>query len=330
MLRFSVILAMMLCLVSTRALGQSSQAPPLVNRPAQFSGLVGDYTIRATAEPVEVQVEDPFTLRITLKASGEVPSEYQPDPRKLKLFPPGFEERFFVEERPEEHRLEPEQKRWTIAYRLRPKLPGSQSIENLTLVYWQPRLKRFQTRYADSIAMKVTPRRDAEVVLPTEVELAPASFYEVPIAARVLATWPPPSVPSLGAVAVAFAVPPIVAILGLLWWRRWYPGEVEKNRRQRRRMLRETLAGLQGGAPLWPVLQRHFVERWGFASEQPTPREVAGHLRRLGIAKPLYGRVESLLRGCDAARYAPVPTADAALRVEAIALLQDLECDPCA
>jgi hypothetical protein len=321
--------ALSLCLAASSAQGQPPLAPPLVNRPAQFSGLVGDYAIRVEASPVDVQVEEPITLRVTLEALGDPPAEYLPDAKKLKLFPPGFEEQFFVEPRPDEHRLDPLKKQWTFVYRLRPKSRQVRAIEDLTLVYWQPRLKKYQTKYADPITLTVEPRREAKVEITGEVTLAPASFYEVPEASRVLATHTPSGIPSWQAMVAASVAPPLASLLGIMLWRRWYPGDAERRRRERQRALRESLDALRAGAPVWPALRAYFAERWDFAAEQPTPVEVAHFFRKRGIAKPLCDRVESLLRGCDALSYAPSPPAESTLRTEAVALLAALEDDPC-
>ncbi len=322
--------ALSICQAPGPATAQPSLAPPVVNRPAQFSGVVGDFTIRATATPTEVQVEEPIVLRVTLEASGAVPAEYQPNAKKLKLFPPGFDEDYYVEERRDEHQLDPAENRWTFVYRVRPKSQQVQAIEDLAIVYWQPRVRKFQTKYADPIALKVGPRRDPALTLPSQVALAPASFHEIPDAAKVLASSAAPGAPTWEMVAAACVAPPALALLGVLLWRRRHSEDAEKRRRAPRRVLQESLDALRQNSPLWVVLQSHLAERWDFAAEQPTPAEAARFLRRRGFAKPLCERVETLLRRCDAARYAPSPPADPALRDALASLLRDLEGDPCA
>src|ERR1700682_1983141 len=69
--------------------------PPLAGRPAQVSNIAGVYTIRVSAEPIDVTVEEPITLRVTLIGKG--PAKYQPDRKHLKLFPDSWSRDFYLE-----------------------------------------------------------------------------------------------------------------------------------------------------------------------------------------------------------------------------------------
>src|SRR5271155_5188084 len=51
--------------------------PPIVGRPDDFSNIVGKYDIQASAEPTDVRVEEPITLRIRIIGSG--PEKYEPN-----------------------------------------------------------------------------------------------------------------------------------------------------------------------------------------------------------------------------------------------------------
>ena len=62
--------------LAAEPMAQPTAAPPLTGRPAQFSDIVGSYTIAVTAAPTKVPVEEPITLRITIHGTG--PSQYQP------------------------------------------------------------------------------------------------------------------------------------------------------------------------------------------------------------------------------------------------------------
>src|SRR5947209_20450535 len=84
---------------------QPSSDPPLTGRPAQFSNIVGRYTIAATATPTEVPVEEPITLRVTIKGSG--PPKYEPNRKHLHLFPERWANDFYIEPVPAEDRVQP-------------------------------------------------------------------------------------------------------------------------------------------------------------------------------------------------------------------------------
>jgi hypothetical protein len=81
----------------------------------------------------------------------------------------------------------------------------------------------------------------------------------------------------------------------------------------------------------WSVVCRYLHERYDFAVEDATPREVARFLKRRGFALERCTEGEAFLRACDASRYTgAAPTASAPLIEEAIRLIQALEADPCA
>src|SRR5579864_6942646 len=134
------------------AAGQTpSFDPPLANRPAQFSNIVGAYRISAAAEPTEVAVEKPITLRVTIAGRG--PAKYQPERKYLKIFSDSLSRSFYVEAAPQEDRLRPDEGTWQFVYRLAPRHEKVSAIDGIKLVYYQPpsgkTAGRFQTAYAE-------------------------------------------------------------------------------------------------------------------------------------------------------------------------------------
>ena len=149
--------------------------PPVVGRPVDFSNVGGKYAIQATAEPTEVHVEEPITLRIVI--TGEGPEEYQPRRAYLRLFP-AWDDDFYVQEVPEEHQANPDKKRWLFVYRLRPKHTKIDVIDGIKLVFYNPDKPgkvKFETSRAEPIAIVVKSRPEwSPEVLPPSV---PDSFY---------------------------------------------------------------------------------------------------------------------------------------------------------
>src|SRR4051794_139055 len=109
----------LVCLAVLNAAASAQVQPPLVGQPEDFSGAGGTYTIRRSAAPTEVMIEEPLLLTVAITGAG--PSGQQPRRDLLKLFPPDVEEDFFIEPLAEKDRYLPKDKTWEFLYRLRPK-----------------------------------------------------------------------------------------------------------------------------------------------------------------------------------------------------------------
>lgn len=307
-----------------------AQDPPLAGRPAQFSDIVGTYTIQAAAAPTTVPVEEPIALRVTIAGNG--PAKYRPERQRLKLFPESWARDFYIEAVPAADRVVPEAGSWEFVYRLRPRRQGITAIDGIKLVSYRPpagnRPGRYQTAYAEPIAITVTPRPAGPAVpddLP--VRTAPASFYELPDAAAVRAPWPTPAAPPAWLLVAALVGPPLLAILGVIGWR----GRFARSRRRPRSLAaRRARQALAGAEPVWTVLAGYLRERFDWPIAEPTPAEVRQRLRRHGVARPIAGQAAALLEACDAARFAQPSAGDAAaLRHDAERLIQALEDELC-
>lgn len=309
--------------------------PPLAGRPAHFSNVVGAYTIRASAEPIDVPVEEPIVLRVTITGRG--PKKYQPDRKQLKLFPETWSREFYVEPVPDEDRLLPDDGTWVLVYRLRPKHQRVTAIDGIKLAYYQPpngnAPGRFQTAYADAIAITVKPRLAVpEIRQDLPVRTAPASFYELPDLAAVQAPWPgTPTMPAW-LVCVVLLAPPLLTIVGARWWRAYAPAGRERLRRETSLAARRALQSLQpaGKEPVWVVFGTYLRERVAFPAEEATPAEVRRFLRKRGVGRPIAEKLAAFLGACDAARFAGHDAASvAALHEEAGRLIHALEDDLC-
>ncbi len=260
--------------------------PPLLGRPPQFSNIVGSYRIAVTAEPAEVPLEEPITLRVRIEGNG--PAKYQPSRKHLKLFPERWAKDFYVEPVPDADRALPGKNTWEFVYRLRPKHQQVTAIDGIKLVYYEPGKTgggKYQTDYADPVALTVKPRRPAPIVpdhLP--VRTLPASFYELPDADAMLAPRPSAVRWPTWLLALLLVVPPIATIAAVRAWQRRFPGGARRH--PSNLAARRALQALRdaAGEPAWVVLGRYLRERLEFPAEEPTPAEVRRFLR--GAARP--------------------------------------------
>jgi hypothetical protein len=334
-LSVALIAQLLLALPTTLVAQGPSSEPPLAGRPAQFSNIVGSYTIRADVEPAQVPVEEPITLRVTLAGRG--PAKYQPERKHLKIFPDAWSKDFYVEPVPGEDRLLPEEGAWIFVYRLRPKHEQITAIDGIKLVYYQPptskALGRFQTTYAEPIAITVKPRQAKELSNDLPLRTAPDSFFELPDSAAVLTPWPMlPTVPQW-LICLVLLAPPLVAVAGVRCWRALAPAGHARRNGEHSHAARRALKALQAaeGMPVWVVWTAYLRERLDFPAEEPTPAEVRHFLRRRGVSRTVAEKLALFLGTCDAARFAGPGTAQAgSLREEASKLIGALEEDLCA
>jgi hypothetical protein len=333
---FALLLLALLLLACPSMLSAQSAStePPMAGRPAQFSNVVGSYEIAARAEPTNVAVEEPITLRVTI--SGRGPAKYQPSRKHLRLFPESWAKDFYVEPAPEEDRFAPELGKWEFVYRLRPRHTGATVIDGIKLIYYQPpagkTAGRFQTaRVLDSIPISVKPRPTAPV-LPDHLSArtAPPSFYEWPEAAAAPARQAAAPVWPVWLFATLLLGPPLLTVCGVVVWRRRQHAQPP---REQSRAARLALQALQqpGGEPAWVVFGRYLRDRLDFPAEEATPAEVRRFLRRRGTSRPIGEKLAAFLGSCDAARFAgPGRDGTGALREQAGQLILALEEDLCA
>jgi hypothetical protein len=152
-----------------------TQSPPLQlkvlplpdeNRPQDFSGLVGQYSLAAEASPTEVNVGDPITLNIMVTGAEYLDNVILPS---LK-YQPGMEV-FKVPEEIGQGEIDGRVKIFTQT--IRAKDPSITEIPAIRLDYFNPQTGAYETTRSNSIPLQVqTTRvltaRDAEGVTPGE------------------------------------------------------------------------------------------------------------------------------------------------------------------
>ncbi len=289
---------------------------PTAGRPPSFSGLVGEYTVESRAEPVDVRVGDPITLRVTVKGSG--PAEEIP---MLDLAgQPGFEDMFkLTGERPTVE-LVPDGKRFTAMIRARS--AGVSEIPPLELTYFDADAGEYRTAASEPIPLRVQaaqrvdlPGDAGEFAGNGERAVAKAEAPSGPREITVEDLLPSrESVFALvrGPIGVAaVAVPPVVALalVGVVAVRR--KSKADPARRRRGRALREAMKTLEGSQNAEGVLLavRSFAADWtGRSREALTSDEAIEFFDRSGVRDAR--AVREAVQACEAARFGGATVAD--------------------
>jgi len=333
---------MILCLLTTvLACGLTSplpaqnpgDEPPTAGMPVDFSHIVGRYNITVTADRTEVFVEDPIIFKVRILGRG--PKQYYPVRKLLRIFGDDLAEQFYVEPMPEQDRAMPRDGAWEFVYRLKPKTTDVRFIPGPKLVYYLPERRKYQTAFAEDIALTVKPRPEKK---PEELGLktvqAPEQLYRLATGDAVLSRE---NVPSSWPAAVLVGMllgPPLLSIIGFLLWRRLFPDAariLHERRGQSARRAAHDLARM--ARPYSPdrfvaILTGYLGERFDFAAEEPTPAEVVQFLKRHGVAVPVRQSWADFLSACDAARFGPAaPEAHDAWPDQAVKLINALEAE---
>lgn len=314
-----------LILLMTAGVSFAQVEPPVRDRPVDFSGIVGTFSISSSAAPTRVEVEQPILLTVRIRGNGQV--GYLPEQRKLRIFPPETDADFFVEAAPDLAKVTPVdgENLWEFVYRLRPKSIDAKLIPGLKLVMYHPGRRKFQPAFADAIPINVAPPKAPEIKLNLKVVEAPESFF---VWRGGDSNWV--AVRRVLFAAVVLGVP-LACVVGALLWRRRHPSVEHVLARRRSRSAAKALAVLSAGqqAPerVAAVLVAYLNERLDFRALEATGVEVAGFLARRGAAKETQRRWSNVLDACAACRFGRA--APNGLDAEAVALVHALEEERC-
>lgn len=293
-------------------------SPPLAGQPADFSQVVGSYTLEATATPSEVGVGE--AVRLTVRIRGRGPAAYQPRRPHLRLFPASVTRDFYLRPLPAEDRSEPAEHIWEFVYELRPKHAQVQKIPSLHLIYYDPVYRCYQTSYSRALPLRVRTSASEQPAALLAVPLPAApTLYDLAVGPSVLRRESPPaaSFPIHGTrdwflLVLGVMLPPLVAVVLA---RRHLPLSRRASARGGLRpAARQLLAALEVQAEaeqLAPLLAEYLRRCWELPAGRFTPRETARWLRRRGVSAEQARQAAQLVQLCTAARFAPLPPAEA-------------------
>ncbi|MBD3178197.1 MAG: hypothetical protein GF417_00605 [Candidatus Latescibacteria bacterium] len=129
------------------------KALPLEGRPDEFAGHIGEYRISASAEPLEVSVGDPVTLRITLWGPEYLDNVDLPPLSGMDGFPDNFK---IPEERASGRE---ENGRKVFSQTIRPVSAGVSEIPPVKIISFDTGTGEYRTVKTDPIPLKVNPTR---------------------------------------------------------------------------------------------------------------------------------------------------------------------------
>ena len=121
-------------------------------RPANFTGFVGDLGISASLDRDSVQVSDAVTLTVVLSGSGNLRMLAQPEveiPPGFEAFPPEVDERIDRTDAGVSGTR-------TYEYVLVPRLPGVGAIPPIELAYFDPERETYEVAASGALSVEVT------------------------------------------------------------------------------------------------------------------------------------------------------------------------------
>jgi hypothetical protein len=298
---------------------------PDENRPQDFTGLVGQYSLAAEASPAEVNVGDPITLNIMVTGSEYLDNVILPPLNKQ----PGMD-KFKIPEEMGKGEIDGMVKIFTQT--IRAKDPSITEIPSISFDYFNPETDKYESARSNAIplqvkATKVVTARDAEGIMPvagkselTTLDKGIAHNYvgeDILVNQHIeIASW---FTSPIGLVLVLF--PPTVYLLVLLpmFVRRKrmmddealqakravhdFSRELEKLRKD---MQQNGLHKTAGG--LVEAIRGYLGKRLQVPAGSLVFTDVAESLRQQGVDAVLLGKLQEILDWCEVYHYGGVDT----------------------
>ena len=294
---------------------------PTEDRPADFTGAVGQFSLQASAGPTNVAVGDPITVKAAINGEGMIDQLTLPDFsvwRDFKVYPPTVK----VDA--------PEPTLGLRGTKFFEVVAAPQNLEikelpAITFSYFDPQARRYRTLAAPPVPLTVRPTSASpppSVALPGVGKGAetPAQNDIVPLKQRLGKPVPvaPPLVQQPWFLALQLV--PLAAWLTALGWRKRAESLARNPRLRRRRevelWLRASLPELRAHAVasrsddffglLFRILQERLGERLDLPASAITEAVVDESLAARGLPPPARAALHELFQRCNEARYAPV------------------------
>lgn len=120
--------------------------------PAAFTGAVGDYSLESSINTTETTTDEPITLTVTLKGTGNLSLVDVPKvelPNDFEVYDPKWSDHINTSGGTMEGSKKYE-------YLIIPRQPGSYKLEPLEMAYFNPRTEKYQTLRTDDYTLNVT------------------------------------------------------------------------------------------------------------------------------------------------------------------------------
>lgn len=297
------------------------QAVPLPdqNKPANFTGAIGDFTMTATAGPTTVTVGDPITVRVQISGRGAFDSVTLPPQdawRDFKTYPPTVKL-----ETSDQFGLQGTK---TFEQIISPENAAIHSLPPLTFSYFNPDDNQYHTLTQAAVPLTVNPAGSTPApslalgrnpltenaapqdVLPIKQDIGRLSQSTVPLVVQ----------PAFLAVQSL----PVLAFVAAFVWRKRVDNLANNPRLRRRRAVAQLIAsGMEDlkkyaatnqpdefFATLFRLLQEQLGERLDCPASAITENVVDEHPLLRGAPAATRDALREQFQLCNQARYAPV------------------------
>ncbi len=129
---------------------------PSENKPADFSGAVGNYTFDVSVDKKEVETNEAVTLKVRISGTGNIKLLPQPNVQ----IPPDFEQYAPEVAQNIQRSGNTISGQKTFEYVLVPRFPGKQRIAPVTFSYFDPKTKQYYTLKSEEIIIAVRKSAD--------------------------------------------------------------------------------------------------------------------------------------------------------------------------
>jgi hypothetical protein len=291
---------------------------PDANKPADFDGAVGQYTMTVTAGPTNVAVGDPITVRIQISGRGALDSLKLPDQsawHNFKVYPPTSK----VET---SDRLGIDGSK-TFEEIVSPENADVHELPPFSFSYFDTGTGGYRTltQPAEPLMVRATSMAPVPTVANTTAAQPPQSPQDIlPIKedAGTLAVASPPLVTR--PMFLALQSVPVLAFLAALVWRRRADNLANNPRLRRHRAVAQLIASGVDDlkkyaaanqpdeffATLFRLLQEQLGERLDCPASSITEAVIEERMGALGASAGTLDALRELFQLCNQARYAPV------------------------
>jgi len=304
--------------LATETLNLESLPLPEQNRPANFTGAVGNFTMTATAGPTKVTLGDPITVRVQISGRGALDAVTLPAQdawQNFKTYPPTT-------------RLETSdqfgfQGTKTFEQIISPQNSDVRELPALTFSFFNPDDGQYHTLTQPAVPLVVkaagaTPLPQMAASKTTNEEKPPQDILPIKENPGTFVASKTPLVAQPGFFAVQSV--PVLAFLATFIWRKRTDRLANNPRLRRQRAVAQLIAGGLNDlkkyaaanqpdeffATLFRLLQEQLGERLDCPASAITENVIEEHPVLRGAAKATLDSLRELFQLCNQARYAPV------------------------
>lgn len=325
--------------IPSNSLGLVVRDVPAEGRPRRYSGLVGEYKMEASADPVTANVGDPITLTVRVSGTGYLEEFRLPPLDEIS----DISEDFKV---PSERAAGKSQGASRVfTQTIRPKHANISSIPSFEIAYFDPKNRSYSTTRSDPIPLEVNETRivtirDVEGDEPVEDQAAIEVWGEgighnyeeldvIEHQAFGLETLLARPLRIAGLLLAPFAY------FGLVLFRRFSRSRiVGAEERAARNAYRRFKSGL-GSAPkhesldagtILDLLKNFLGTKCLLPSKSMTYADIAPELKKRGVPDDVSAELRAIFDDCEAGRYGgPAVGAEENLRDRALAVAKRIE-----